>query len=284
MKTFASFGAAVLVLGLASSAAEAASIIVNGASRPARPRALRAYGAGAFNGWTIERGSIDHIGNYWQARNGVRRASTSPAVLPARFRRRSPPRIGTKYFVSFDSPAIRTPATRQVDCISHDRCVSGSHRPPSLRTSSRPARIAQSWAGSTFVLLLRCRQCRLPIDPVPSGAWTGRPLWHGPRQRLGLGGPAAGGPAALRRRPRGLRRLRAPAPEARRSLTEPGKLARPYGSQTGEAQDDRQNSPGLAHGVPGPGGFRGRCLRHDHQCKLLDADRPRRICPPGSTS
>ena len=102
MKTFASIGAAVLALGLISTGAEAASIIANGSFETGTdPSPYATYGAGAFNGWTIDAGTIDYIGDYWQASDGVRSvdlAGNSPGTLSQTFATS----IGTKYFVSFD--------------------------------------------------------------------------------------------------------------------------------------------------------------------------------------
>ncbi|MBL8588784.1 MAG: choice-of-anchor C family protein [Methylobacteriaceae bacterium] len=160
MKLGAILGAGFVGLTLVAAPAQAAvNLVTNGGFElGADPGVFTTYGAGsgALPGWTIDAGSVDHIGTYWQPSEGARSldmAGLSAATISQTVGGLTP---GQRYVFSFDiagnpdgSPVVKTleasiggsTSIHTFDVTGHSRAAMGweSHSLSFLATGTSVA-------------------------------------------------------------------------------------------------------------------------------------------------
>ena len=95
---------AVAMLALSGTAAQASSLLINGGFEQGNanidPFVTDGTGSGELTGWSVNSGSIDHIGNYWQPAEGTRSVDMSGNEAGS-ISQSFATQIGKQYVVSF---------------------------------------------------------------------------------------------------------------------------------------------------------------------------------------
>lgn len=98
-KLLLSFAAVLL-----ASSANAASVVNGSFEQGTNPGSFTTLGTGstAITGWTVAAGTVDYIGNYWQASDGVRSVDLSGGSIGTLAQTLSGLTFAKRYVVSFD--------------------------------------------------------------------------------------------------------------------------------------------------------------------------------------